>query len=96
FLKGDHRGEDALFSSENRQRVLDALESIRPIANAHQCTFAQLIASCSSLVPGITGVLVGARNAAQALENAQALKLQLSAQERDQIMGCLEKSKIRS
>ena len=42
FGDGDHRREDPRFSIENRQRVADLLEKIRPIAEQHNFTFAQL------------------------------------------------------
>jgi aryl-alcohol dehydrogenase-like predicted oxidoreductase len=91
FPKGDHRSEHALFSAENRGLILSALEKIRPIADSHEATLAQVIAACSAEVPGITGVILGARNAAQALENAKALQLELSAEEKRSIMHLLEK-----
>jgi aryl-alcohol dehydrogenase-like predicted oxidoreductase len=95
FPKGDHRSELAFFSLDNRHLILEALEKIRPIADAHLATLAQVIASCSADVPGITGVIVGARNAAQALENAQAQQLQLSDKERELIVHCLQALKLR-
>ena len=87
FPPGDHRSENATFSLSNRKIVLAALERIHPIAEKHNATLSQLIIHCTYHMPGITAALVGARTAAQALENAKAVELQLSQSERIQIMG---------
>lgn len=86
FPKGDHREENPTFCIENRKKTLLALEKIRPIAERHHATFTQLILNCTAHMPGISAALAGARNAVQALENASALNLTLSKQERMQIV----------
>ena len=89
FPPGDHRAELNTFSSDNRRRVLDALEKIRPIAERHHATLSQIIIHCTAHLPGITAAIVGARNAEQAKENASAAKLHLSEQERQYIVEVL-------
>jgi len=70
FPKGDLRRDNPRFSVENRKRVADMLAEFRPIADAHGLTFAQLAIAWTIAQPGVTHALVGARNPAQATENA--------------------------
>jgi aryl-alcohol dehydrogenase-like predicted oxidoreductase len=85
FAPGDHRATHKFFRPENRQRVLDSLEKVRPIADAHHASLAQLIINWTIHEPGITAALVGARNAEQAQHNAGALNFTLTGDERAQI-----------
>ena len=62
--------------------TLAALEQIRPIAEKHRASFAQVVINWTIQEPGITAALVGARNAEQATHNAGAWKCALSADER--------------
>ncbi len=82
FPPGDHRATHRFFSIENRRRVLESLEQVRPIAERHGVNFAQLAINWTILEPGITAALVGARNAEQATNNAKALTFKLSDDER--------------
>lgn len=82
FKEGDHRKSYDLFSLANRKRILKALDKIRPIAEKHRATIAQVIIHCTMFMPGITTALVGARNSSQARENAHALRIRLSLEER--------------
>lgn len=82
FAKEDHRSENPTFSPANRARAQAILETIRPIAKRHHATLAQIILHCTYHMPGITAALAGARNAAQALENARATALHLTHDER--------------
>jgi len=67
---------------ENRKRILAALEEIRPIADKHKASFAQVAINRTIQEPGITAALVGARNAEQARHNAGALNFVLGSDER--------------
>ena len=82
FEKGDHRAGHKFFTKENRQRVLDALEPLKPIAENHKATLAQLVINWTIHEPGITAALVGGRNADQAKQNAAAMNFTLSKDER--------------
>ena len=82
FPEGDHRATHRFFTVENRKRVLAALEEVRPIAERHGVNFAQLAINWTILEPGITAALVGARNPAQAIENARAMSFRLDDAER--------------
>ena len=81
FAPGDHRAKHPYFSKENRKKVLAALETVKPIADAHKATYAQLIVNWTFSQPGITAAIVGARNADQAKQNAGAMSFTLSADE---------------
>ena len=74
----DYRKRQKWFTVENRQRVLDALERIRPIADAHGATFAQTTLAWTVAQPGVTSAIVGARTPEQAVENAKAGDIQLT------------------
>jgi aryl-alcohol dehydrogenase-like predicted oxidoreductase len=83
FAKGDHRAQKFTFSPPFIKQVLIALAVIEPIAQKHKATISQVIINSVIHRPGITAALVGARNAAQAIENAQAATVALSDQERE-------------
>ncbi|HEY1628966.1 MAG TPA: aldo/keto reductase, partial [Tepidisphaeraceae bacterium] len=66
FPPGDDRNNGKMFSVENRQRVAAALQKIKPIADKHKASFAQIVINWTAHVPGISAAIVGARNAQQA------------------------------
>ncbi len=78
LLPGDNRIENKLFARENYQRVQQALAQLRPIAEACHYTLAELALAWSIAQPQ-TCAIAGARNAQQAIANAKAAELQLSA-----------------
>ncbi|MFW6065590.1 MAG: aldo/keto reductase [Planctomycetota bacterium] len=94
FPEDDHRSRTPLFSRENRKRVLDFLEKVRPIANAHDATLAQVVINWTIHRPGITAALVGARNASQAEQNAAAAELKLSDEEMSRIDDLVDDLKL--
>ena len=57
------------------------LEAIRPLAKEKEASLSQLVLRWTTLQPGITVVLAGARNATQAIDNAKAVDFTLSAEE---------------
>lgn len=81
FGESDRRRGHARFSVENRERVRNLLEELRPIAEAHQLSFAQLAAAWAFHQPGLTHALMGARNPRQAQENAHAGDVRLTTDE---------------
>ncbi len=81
FAEGDHRANNTLFSiKENYERVQTAIEKLRPIAEAKQCSMAQLAIAWLIAQPQ-TNAIVGARNAEQATANAKAADVKLSEDE---------------
>lgn len=81
FAPGDHRAQKPWFRPDNRRRVLDMLERIRPIADGHGATLGQVMINWTFSQKGITSVLVGARNERQVEENAGAAAFRLSDDE---------------
>ncbi len=77
FNGDDHRANSPLFRGENLRRVNAFLNEIRPIAQAHNATLAQLVINWTLHRPGVTAVLVGARNPQQAEENTKAMQFEL-------------------
>ena len=81
FPEGDLRRNKPMFSLENREKVLTMLEEVRPIAEGHNATLGQVFIAWLAAQPGMTTALVGARNEAQAKENARAGDIVLSEEE---------------
>jgi myo-inositol catabolism protein IolS len=84
FAEGDHRAANKLFKGENLVRALAALEKLKPIADRHQVTLGNLALAWLIAQPQ-TNAIVGARNAEQAIQNAEAANIQLSPEELQEI-----------
>ena len=82
FSSNDHRGSLRWFQPETLPRVLAALDKARPMASAYGVSLANLAVAWVTSTPGITAAIVGARNAAQAAENARAATVHLSDSDR--------------
>jgi aryl-alcohol dehydrogenase-like predicted oxidoreductase len=89
FAEGDHRAFVHYYKDENLIRTNAFLEKIKPIADARGITLGQLVILWTLEQPGITIALVGARNAQQAIQNAKAVDVHLSAEEIEIINGKL-------
>jgi methylglyoxal reductase len=85
FEGDDLRKDNPRFAPANLQRVAAFMAEIRPIAEARKASVAQIVIAWTIGQPGITYALCGARNAAQARENAQAGAVALSPAERTQV-----------
>ncbi|MDJ1499917.1 aldo/keto reductase [Xanthocytophaga agilis] len=81
FEAGDHRAGLYFFTDENIKRTNDALDKMRPIAEDKGITLSQLVLRWTLQQPGITIALAGARNAEQAVQNAKAGSVELTAEE---------------
>lgn len=79
FEGDDQRRNDPRFSTANRVKVAAFATAVRPLAEAHGASVAQVVIAWTLQQPGITFGLCGARNPAQALDNARAGTLVLSA-----------------
>lgn len=84
FDPGDNRAQNKLFQGENFQHAAQALEKLRPIAERHNCTLAQLALAWLIAQPQ-TNAIAGARYPQQAKDNALAVDVKLSADEIAQI-----------
>jgi aryl-alcohol dehydrogenase-like predicted oxidoreductase len=78
FSGDDQRRDSPRFSPANRSKVARLMAAITPVAEAHAATVAQLVIAWTAHQPGITYALCGARNPAQARENAGAGRIRLS------------------
>ncbi|WP_343607448.1 aldo/keto reductase [Chryseobacterium oranimense] len=75
----DHR--NGYFSQFDLNKVKTFLEKIEPVAKEKNASLSQLVLRWTTMQPAITVVLAGARNAQQAIENAQAMAIELSQDE---------------
>lgn len=85
FAEGDQRRSKPRYAPENVRKVLAMLEPMRPIAEQHGVTLAQLVTAWTLAQPGCSHVLCGARTRRQAVENARAGRIELSPDELDTI-----------
>ncbi|TIP86377.1 MAG: aldo/keto reductase [Mesorhizobium sp.] len=81
FSGDDQRKDNPRFSQANRRKVAALKHALAPVAEVHQATMAQIVIAWTLAQPGITYALCGARNATQALDNARAGEISLSAAE---------------
>lgn len=81
FNAGDSRQSNRFYKPENIDRVNALLKDIRPIAEKHNATLAQLIINWTTRQPAMDCVLVGARDERQVMENVKALSFILSDEE---------------
>jgi len=81
FAEGDHRAGLPLYSDENIKRVNVFLDKIKSLALDKNASLSQLVLRWTVEQPGVTIALAGARNAQQAVQNAQSLDLNLSIDE---------------
>ena len=84
FDKDDHRSANVLFQGENFKRAQKALDELRPIAESHSSSLAQLALAWLIAQPQAQAI-AGARNAEQAKDNAKAASVNLSRDELEQI-----------
>jgi len=90
FAEGDHRKGNPFFTDELINNTNAFLEKLKPLAEEKRATLAQLVLRWTVERPGITIALAGARNAQQAVQNAGAMKFDLSADEIQQINQLIE------
>lgn len=84
FHPDDHRNKNRLFQGENYARAQQALDRLRPIAEKHQISLANLALAWLIAQPQANAI-VGARNAEQAVANAKAADVYLSPEELQEI-----------
>ncbi|MEW9613140.1 aldo/keto reductase [Shinella sp. S4-D37] len=81
FSGDDQRRDNPRFSVANRQKAKDFSDAIRPLAEYHGASIAQVVIAWTLAQEGVTFALCGARNPAQALDNARAGTLRLGAED---------------
>jgi aryl-alcohol dehydrogenase-like predicted oxidoreductase len=77
FRGDDLRQNNPRFRASARAEVQKMLKEIEPIARNHDLTMTQLVLTWTLTVPGMTHVLVGARNREQVKENIGAGAVEL-------------------
>jgi methylglyoxal reductase len=90
FHGDDTRPNRPWFLPENRRRVLDALDKIRPVATKYDVTLSQLVTAWVLNQPGLTAAVVGARNREQAQRNALAGSIELAQEDLAEIRSAFE------
>ena len=78
FQGDDLRGTNPRFAPENLALVQAFASDLTPLANAYSASLGQIVIAWTLAQPGISFSLCGARDAAQAVDNARSGTLQLS------------------
>ena len=94
FEDGDSRPDSIYYKEPNLTGILQFTDSIKQIANELKVTLSQLVLNWTILQPGITCALVGARNAAQVLDNVKAADFRLTPVEINMINNLLSDLKL--
>lgn len=81
FAEGDHRKNNPFFTDDSIERTNAFLDKLKPLADEKGVTLVQLVIRWTVNHPGVTVALVGARNPAQAIQNAKAADVVLSSDE---------------
>jgi len=81
FAEDDQRHGNPRFSQANREKIARLMDVLKPVAAAHSASVAQVVIAWTIAQPGITFSLCGARDPAQAVENAAAARLRLTESE---------------
>ena len=91
FNEGDNRPMIPYYKEPNFSRIINFLDIIKPIAEKYNVSLSQLVINWTANKPGISCVLVGARNPEQVEINANSLEFQLSLDDLQVINNELEK-----
>ncbi|EEO28004.1 aldo/keto reductase [Oxalobacter paraformigenes] len=91
YPKNDMRNVNPHFTPENIKKTNVFLEELKPLASEKKVTLAQLALRWTADRPGITAILAGAQNSAQAIENAKAANIRLSKKDMDYMNSALLK-----
>jgi aryl-alcohol dehydrogenase-like predicted oxidoreductase len=81
FNSGDTRENNKYYKPGNIDRTNAFLQKIKPVADGHGVTLAQLVINWTTRQPAMDCVLVGARDEKQVQENVKALSFKLSDEE---------------
>jgi methylglyoxal reductase len=94
FPEDDLRRHNPMFSRESRVRVREMLDRMQPVAREYSFTEGQLAIAWTLAQPGITHVLVGARDAVQSAENAAAGGVLLAAADAQRVTEMVQASAL--
>lgn len=91
FSNSDGRHKRPTFASRNRELVNACLRDVvQPIATRHGATIGQVVVAWTVAQPGVTAAIVGARTPEQAIENAAAGDVRLTADELARVRAAFE------
>lgn len=85
FPDDDLRSQDPNFSGSRFKAIIEAVNSLQPIADNHDATIAQIVLAWYIKNPDISVVIPGAKSPHQVQSNAKALNIVLSAEEYNMI-----------
>ena len=85
FAEGDHRPTTKFYKPENIENINHMLDSLEPLALEKGVSLSQLVIRWTIDQPGVAVALVGARDAGQAVQNAEAINCKLSEEEMELI-----------
>ncbi len=95
FNEGDFRADSKFFAPENIRTVNRFLDEISVLAEYKKASLTQVVLRWTLDQPGITHLLVGARNQTQVEDNLGALSIELTREERDRILDKLNRLEIK-
>lgn len=84
FPEGDNRRSNRLFMGEDYERAQNALDKLRPLADKYGVSLGNLALAWLIAQPQ-TSAIVGARNAEQAAQNAQAGDIEIDGEDLETI-----------
>jgi aryl-alcohol dehydrogenase-like predicted oxidoreductase len=88
--KNDWRSRNAEFTGEKLARNLQLAQALQPVAQRHETSVATVAVAWTLAWPGVTGAIVGARNAAQVDGWLDAAELALTQQDMQEIAAALQ------
>jgi aryl-alcohol dehydrogenase-like predicted oxidoreductase len=94
FNDGDTRPNTPYYKEPNLSRIIELTEDLKKIADERKVTTSQLVLNWTLLQAGITCTLVGARNAAQVIDNVKAADFRLTTDEINNINRLLSDLKL--
>lgn len=83
--EGDSRRLGFDFPPVNQERAYDIIDAMKPIADAHGVSVARIALAWVLAKPGVTSVIIGAKNTDQLLDNIKAVDVSLTTEQLDQL-----------
>ena len=84
-VAGDSRRDTFNFPPINKEKAYDIIDVMSTIGHRHKVTVAQVALAWVLAQPGVTSVIIGAKNVAQLDDNICSVNLKLSAEELNQL-----------
>lgn len=73
------------FPPVNQEKAYDIIDAMQPIAAAHGVSVARIALAWVLTKPGVTSVIIGAKNTDQLMDNIQAVEISLTKEELDKL-----------